>query len=395
MAHGSSGAASPGTNAKQIRWLKWGAALVALWMFSLVVYVASRVNDDSPVTYADIHDHFKYGSTGGERGWKLQSGFGIPYWLWVALPEQFPQYLPDKTPGQGYRSLGLIYEDGRDPRFDLPIGMSMRRVAGIDRVYFTCAICHTGTYRETAGSPRQIVLGMPANVVNFGGIGQFLKDTASDWRFLPDYLLPKVQALETERRDHYKGNIARVPTGWNYLDRLIFNFYGISTFRVQLLRLMGQLDFVNFRSWGPGRVDTFDPPKALLGFPMDKASEAETLGVVDFPAVWNQKARKGMQLHWDGNNCAVDERNLSAGFGTGATPATLDPESVLRTADFLWDQARPPAMPEAHIDRTLATREESRFTASTARAVMARRIRRSGLPAIAAGSDSSRRSKRS
>jgi mono/diheme cytochrome c family protein len=122
---------------------------------------------------------------------------------------------------------------------------------------------------------------------------------------------------------------------------------------------MGQLDFVNFRSWGPGRVDTFDPPKALLGFPMDKASKDETLGVVDFPAVWNQKARKGMQLHWDGNNCAVDERNLSAGFGTGATPATLDPESVLRTADFLWDQAKPPAMPEAHIDRTLATRGES------------------------------------
>ena len=31
-----------------------------------------------------------------------------------------------------------------------------------------------------------------------------------------------------------------------------------------------------------------------------------------------------MWLHWDGNNCSVDERNLSAGFGTGATPATID-----------------------------------------------------------------------
>ena len=75
---------------------------------------------------------------------------------------------------------------------------------------------------------------------------------------------------------------------------------------------------------GPGRVDTFDPPKALLGFSMDTAHAEEMNGVADFPSVWNQKARKGMWLHWEGNNCSVDERNLSAGFGTGATPATID-----------------------------------------------------------------------
>ena len=31
-----------------------------------------------------------------------------------------------------------------------------------------------------------------------------------------------------------------------------------------------------------------------------------------------------MQLHWDGNNDSVDERNLSASLGTGVTPVTID-----------------------------------------------------------------------
>ena len=81
-----------------------------------------------------------------------QLGFGVPYWIWIALPELFPEYLPDKKPGQGYC---VVRDDLRGRRrirsFDLPIGMSMRRVMGIDRVYFTCSVCHTGSVREAAG----------------------------------------------------------------------------------------------------------------------------------------------------------------------------------------------------------------------------------------------------
>ena len=50
--------------------------------------LAWRFLEDMPVDYADIEDHFKYGSTGGER----ESGFS--YWIWKALPsvcaDQFP-----------------------------------------------------------------------------------------------------------------------------------------------------------------------------------------------------------------------------------------------------------------------------------------------------------------
>ncbi len=71
------------------------------------LYLALRLTRDEPVDYADDAAHFKYGSTGGERL------TGIPYWLWVALPEVFPEYLPDKTPGRGYTSFGMVYEAGR------------------------------------------------------------------------------------------------------------------------------------------------------------------------------------------------------------------------------------------------------------------------------------------
>jgi hypothetical protein len=91
---------------------------------------------------------------------------------------------------------------------------------------------------------------------------------------------------------------------------------------------------------------------------MDKVPALQRTGIADFPSVWNQKARKGMWLHWDGNNCSVDERNLSAAFGTGATPVTLDRPAVLRIADFLWQEAQPLPFPQAHVNPALASRGE-------------------------------------
>ena len=70
------------------------------------------------------------------------------------------------------------------------------------------------------------------------------------------------------------------------------------------------------------------------------ADPKELIGNVDFPSIWYQGPRKGMQLHWDGNNTSVDERNLSAAFGTGAYPPTLDVDRVLRTAKTDWRPAK-------------------------------------------------------
>jgi hypothetical protein len=93
---------------------------------------------------------------------------------------------------------------------------------------------------------------------------------------------------------------------------------------------------------GPGRVDTFNPPKVLLDFRMDDLPTNEWVGNCDLPSIWNQAKRQGMQLHWDGNNDSVDERNRSAAYGTGATPPTIDRESVQRMKDFIWTNTPPP-----------------------------------------------------
>src|ERR1035438_2880816 len=127
----------------RFRWACWGAGVA---LAALAIWAALRFTSDVPVTYASNEDHFKYGSTGGERS------SGIPYSIWMALPELFPQYLP----GKGLQSLGCLYEPGRD----LPIGVSKRKVQGIDRVFLNCAVCHVGSVRDTPASSPRFILGI-------------------------------------------------------------------------------------------------------------------------------------------------------------------------------------------------------------------------------------------
>jgi hypothetical protein len=114
---------------------------------------------------------------------------------------------------------------------------------------------------------------------------------------------------------------------------------------------------------GPGRVDTFNPPKVLLNFRMDLLPTNEWVGNCALPSIWYQNKRKGMWLHWDGNNDSVAERNRSAAFGTGATPPTLDRVSMSRTEDWLSNKAAPPILtPSTKPSRPRA----NRFTRNTA-----------------------------
>jgi len=108
--------------------------------------------------------------------------------------------------------------------------------------------------------------------------------------------------------------------------------------------------------WGRGRVDTFNPLKAYFAFPIEKLPRRELIGVTDFPSIWNQRQRRDrdMELHWDGNNKIVEERNRSAAMGAGVTPPTVDLARLGRIEVWLQD-ARQPAYPY-EVNRELATK---------------------------------------
>lgn len=305
----------------------WAGA--ALLLLAMGLYLLCRLNRDQPVTYVNAEDHFKYGSTGGERA------SGIPYWLWKTLPELFPEYLP----GKGLQSLGFVFEAGKD----LPIGVSKRNVQGIDRVFFNCAVCHVGTVRDTPESQPRIIVGMPANTVDLQGFERFLFNCATDEKFNSERILQEMKRINAQE---------------DCLNRTLFRFIAIDLMRQRILLLRQRFAFMDREpDCGPGRVDTFNPPKVLLNWRMDNLPTNEWVGLCDFPSIWNQGKRRGMQLHWDGNNTSVEERNRSASFGTGAFPPTLDRASMKRTEDWLYNEAKPPPYPYV-IDRALAAKGE-------------------------------------
>src|SRR3546814_6179518 len=113
---------------------------------------------------------------------------------------------------------------------------------------------------------------------------------------------------------------------------------------------------MEYPQWGPGRVDTFNAAKVIFNFPIDDLPEHEKNAPSDFPSIWLQQPRQGMQLHWDGNNSKVEERNKSAAFGTGTTPPTIDVAAIGRIEDWLLT-LEPPEYPYP-IDRAQARSEE-------------------------------------
>ncbi len=299
--------------------------VISLFLIVITVSLAWRFLEDTPVDYEPIEEHFKYGSTGGERV------AGFPYWIWKALPRMCADKMPKEkaSPNREYEAFGFIYEQGKD----LPVGTSKRRHMGIDRVFLNCAVCHAGTVRDTPSSAPKVIAGMPAHGMRLMAFEKFVFDCAKDPKFSPDQMIPEIQRLN--------GKLS-------LLDRYVVYPIAIYLMRDNLLTLESRFHFMlkqpEIPDWGSGRVDTFGSAKAGLNFRMDNAPKEELIGTVDFPSIWLQGPRTGMHLHWDGNNDRVQERNRSAAFGTGATPPTLDRERIKRIEDWLLTH-EPPSYP--------------------------------------------------
>jgi mono/diheme cytochrome c family protein len=226
--------------------------LVLLALAGLVagLVLALRFLQDEAVAYDDVAEHFKYGSTGGERN------LGFPYWVWKAMPRICADHLPEG----GLADLGFFVEEGR--------------------------------------------------------------------RFSPDFLVPEIQALGANL---------------SLLDRTVVYPLAIYIMRDRVIALLHRLRFFKDQpDWGPGRVDTFGSSKGLFNFPFEELPDREMLGTADFPSIWMQAQREHMNLHWDGNNRRVQERNLNASFGTGATPPIIDHDAIERIEKWLWALEPPP-----------------------------------------------------
>jgi mono/diheme cytochrome c family protein len=322
----------------------WKRRFIILFIFTIVipaiigVWLLNRFIGDVPVDYTSPTEHFKYGSTGGEHE------MGFPYWIWRTMPAVCPQHLPAGGYQSGYQSLGMIYEknaDGTDK--DVPVGTSKRRYQGVDRVFLNCAVCHTSTVRTAPDKPATLVLGMPAATFNIKGFQEFFFRCAADPKFSKEYILSEIQ---------------RQGGDLDLLDRYLVYPVAIAVMRDRVLALAGRFDWVfKQHDWGPGRVDTFNSAKVIFNFPMAHLDPKELDAPADFPSLWRQRQRKEpreMQLHWDGNNTTVEERNKSAAFGTGTTPPTIDLARIRRVEDWIMD-ATPPLFKDFFpIDTKLA-----------------------------------------
>jgi mono/diheme cytochrome c family protein len=308
----------------QRRW-RLNIALIALVLLLAIGVVAVgvgasilwRMSVDETPAFASTEEHFKYGSIGSEPT------SGMPYWVWKLLPKLYP----DEFGGRDdFAAFGFLYEtDAGGKQRDLPIGVSRRNLAGVDLVWLNCAVCHTGTWRAGEGEPPTIIAGMPSNHLDFEHFIDVVLRLAVDDRIAPDQLFP---ALEKEGAE------------LGPVDRLVWRVAVLPRFREGLLRArarMGPLLALQ-PDWGVGRVDTFNPYKVLqFNIPADSLTPAERVGVADLPAIFDQHPREGMNLHWDGNNASLQERNLSAAIGAGVTPETVDHDAISRTARWLGD----------------------------------------------------------
>jgi mono/diheme cytochrome c family protein len=315
--------------------LRWTAAIVVLALLWLVLALRA----DRPVRYDAIEDHFKYGSIGSEPGVSLLSPVGgvlPPYRVFTALPA----VCSDQLPG-GYASLGFIMEPGHD----LPVGVSRRRRLGLDHVGLNCAVCHTGTLRDSPTATPRIVPGMPAHQLDLQRFVEFVLDCTLDNRL----------TAEAVRGRYPEGD------GPGLVERMLMRLGFVDRLKVETLRLRNRISpLLNDKvpRWGRGRVDTFNPYKAIqFNWRLDRLPHSELIGASDFPSLWNQKPREGLQLHWDGDNDSVDERNLSAGLGAGITPVTVDHELLQRVRDWIW--TLPPPKYPYPIDSALAARGAS------------------------------------
>ncbi len=289
-----------------------------------------------PEDFADQQTQFKYGSIGTDHP---MTRAPIPYWIWRVLPQMFT---PSKVIKAGfgpandmrsYAAFGLAYEESRQmprgwvagqPTFDRPIGMSKRSAFGLDFVGVNCSFCHTTLLRKSADDKQVVIIpGGTGNTIDIEKYFLYLFAAFSDPGFTADAVMAE---------------IAKVNPQMGFVERSVHRYVLIPLMKHVVPDLIKQFDFIDpanpnrLPKFGPGRVDTWAVYKRTFVHP---PQDDTTAGVADFPAIWNQQAKLGMRLHWDGNTNVLQERNIISALALiGPRLEYMDVERLNRVADY-------------------------------------------------------------
>jgi mono/diheme cytochrome c family protein len=261
------------------------------------------------------------------------------------MPEVCAHHLPRP---QGYAAFGLLYERGRNPAADTPVGFSRAKV-GVERVSINCAVCHTVRARLAAQAEPQLYFGAAANTIDIQGYQRFLSRCAADDRFSADHLIPAMAA--------------KVDLSW--LERVTYRFLLIPFVRKRLLEQGEAFAWANRRpAWGPGRIDPFNPVK----FGMLRIADDGTIGNSDMQAVWNLNVREQIRspapFHWDGLNDSLREVVISSALGDGAVANEFSFPAMERIERYL--RALPPPPSPHRPDAAAVERGKVVFAANCA-----------------------------
>ena len=362
---------------KRLRWYLIIAAVVAVGVYGW------KHRFGVPEEFIDSEAEYKYGSIGADHPMAMAP---IPYWIFKVLPDVLPpsavmqkDYAP-RNGKKGYAAFGLVTEDEEEfarpdgygqgqTVFYRPIGVSKRTVLGIDFAGFNCAICHLTTLRTTPDAKPQIILGGTGNTINIEELFLYMFGAIGSDRFTADAVMNAV-AKEAAKQNKALG----------LFERLVYRYVAIPLMpRVLKARQARYFDFITIGSptrlsdFGPGRVDTWAVYRRLYGDPPDNKP---IQGTVDFPPIWNGRARPaGMQMHWDGNTDVFEERNVISALAIiGKNIEYLDFPRLTRIAEFSNGMLPPryedraPANPASgpSIDPDLAERGATLFKAHCA-----------------------------
>ena len=286
------------------------AATIFAWFAFLRPVAQPRTNDPGWL--------FNHGSIGNE------TRQGLPYWIWRVLPEIFPEHLPGRK--DGYGSLGLFWEAGEE----LPVGLARTQIGVVEFVSPNCAFCHQGSYRLRADEPAQLAFGGAGNNVSPQDYLRFLMRSAEDPRFTPERLMDRILAIYD------------MP----WWERALYRHLLIPVTQKALNKQAARNAWMDSRpSWGPGRIDPFNPVK----YYNLKLGDDGTIGNSDMMPLWNLKAVASARtprpaVHWDGLSTDLAETVLAGAIGDGLTPYAHNrvKENLARFVDFARLNQPPP-----------------------------------------------------